>query len=51
MGVNKRRTGAVRNRIQRYSTHHKKWVKYNAATGEVISIKATPGPYRGIRKI
>lgn len=43
-----RRKGAVSNRHQKQTAEG--WVKYDSRTGKAISVKQTPGPYKGVRK-
>ncbi len=40
------RQGAVRDRVQ-YETKSG-YVKTNTRTGEVVGVKSTPGPYKGV---
>lgn len=41
----------VKNRVQRYNSRIKRWIKSNTKTGRIISVRSKKGvPYKNIRK-
>ena len=44
------RIGAVRGRSQVLNPRTKSWVKRNDATGQFMSVKASDGPFKGVRR-
>jgi hypothetical protein len=44
------RTGAVKERVQVQNPVTKRWVKIDTKSGQIVDVKKTPGPFKGISK-
>jgi hypothetical protein len=49
-GQGKGRVGAVKARSQTLNPKTGRWTKRDTTTGRIISMKESPGPYKGVRK-
>lgn len=44
------RQGAVKERVQVQNPLTKQWVKIDTKSGQIVDVKRTPGPYKGVRQ-
>lgn len=50
VGRGKARAGAVTGRSQVFNTQSGRWTKRDTSSGKFMSVKESPGPYKGVRK-
>lgn len=44
------RQGPVKERVQVQNPVTKRWVKIDTKSGQIVDVKRTPGPFKGVAK-